>query len=355
MTEKYLQPDSTLIEAMEKITESANKCTVVTNKENKLLGTISDGDIRKVLIKKQDLSIKIKSIYKKNCYFVTTTDDESKIKRLFENKSIDILPVVNSKKIIVKIINRYNEKEGNNKFKDIIENVPTIIFAGGLGNRLKPISSVIPKPLVPIGDKPIIEHIMEKFYKNGSRKFYLLLGYKSKLISAFVNDFKKFNAKFLYEKKPLGTAGALSKFSKYKYEDYFITNCDIVTNENLVNFYKFHKKNKSHISIMSATKKIVIPYGVVELNKRGNFSRMNEKPNINFLVNTGIYLINTKAIKLIKKNQFYNFDNLLRDGIKNKLRIFSYPISDNNWIDIGDGLSFLNNQNSLEKFILRGV
>jgi len=354
MTEKYLQPNSSLIEAMEKITESANKCTIVVNKHNKLLGTISDGDIRKVLIKKQKLNINIKNIYKKNCYFVTTSDDEVKINELFENKSIDILPVIKKKKIIVKIINK-NQKNENKKFKNILENVPTIIFAGGLGNRLKPISSVIPKPLVPIGDKPIIEHIMERFYKNGSKKFYLLLGYKSKLVSTFLSDFKKFNAKFIYEKKPLGTAGSLSKFSSYKYEDYFVTNCDIVTNENLINFYKFHKKNKSHITLMSATKKITIPYGVVELNKQGNFNKMNEKPDINFLVNTGIYLVNSKVIKLVKKNRPYNFDNLLRDGIKKKLRIFSYPISDNSWIDIGDGLSFLNNQNTLERFVLKGV
>ena len=355
MTENYLHPDSTLIEAMEKITESANKCTVVANKKNKLLGTISDGDIRKILIKKQNLNIKIRNIYKKNCYYVTSNDDDKKINKLFENKSIDILPVVNNKKIIIKILNKNYKKEESSKFKEIIENIPTIIFAGGFGNRLKPISSVIPKPLVPIGEKPIIEHIMDRFYKNGSKRFFLLLGYKSKLISTYVNDFKKFNAKFLYEKKPLGTAGALSKFSKYKYEDYFITNCDIVTNENLVNFYKFHKKSKSHITIMCASKKITVPYGVVELNKNGTFSKMNEKPDLNFLVNIGIYLVNSKVIKLIKKNQPYNFDNLLRDGAKKKLKISSYPISDNNWIDIGDGLGFLNNQNSLERFVLKGV
>ena len=327
---------NTLKEALKSINNNGNKCVVVVDERNKLLGTLSDGDIRKAIIKKVNINSSIEKYFNRKSYFVNKKNNKNRnyIENLFLKKHIDLIPEIDDQRIVKRIITWSTFFGKEKKFK--IKKTPVIIMAGGQGKRLKPFTNILPKPLIPIKQKPVIEYILDKFTSNGYNNFYITINYKSQIIRSYFNDIQKYKKiKFYDEKKPRGTVGCLSDMKLPKCKNFFITNCDIILDIDYADLMKFHIKNKNHLTLVASAKEFVIPYGVCQLNDNGLLEKIKEKPAYDFLVNAGLYLLNYDIKKMIPKNKFFDLTDLLHLLIKKKFKIGVYPVNDTQWIDIG--------------------
>ncbi len=331
--------NSSLIKAMKQMSKIGTRCLIVVDKNDKYLGTLTDGDLRKSILKKSSLNIKINKIYNKNStYFYKDDLNIKKIKKLFISSKFDLIPVLSKYKKIIKVIEideLLRESKLTNERK--IKNIPLLIMSGGKGTRLDPFSKILPKPLIPIKNKPIIEHIIEKFNQSGINNIYLTLNYKENIIKSYFNETKKTsNIKFISEKLFLGTAGSISLLPNLKNKHLFVTNCDILVDANYNDMLDFHIKNKYDITIITFTKKIKIDYGIFEVDEQGQFTNINEKPSLNYLINSGLYLLKKDIIKLIPKNTFFNMNDLIKKAKLKNYKIGLYPIHESNWIDVGE-------------------
>jgi NDP-sugar pyrophosphorylase family protein len=322
---------------------------VIVDGESILLGTLSDGDLRKAILSGFELNDSIQQIYQSNPTVLIDGEYEKEdVKKIFTKQRFDLIPVVNNRGELIDIF--LWDKILNNGKKDQKEklNVPVVIMAGGKGTRMEPFTKVLPKPLVPIQEKPIIEHIIERFTDIGCSSFHLTVNYKGKILKAYFEELQpKYDVSFVDETEPLGTAGSL-RFLNGKFNTpFFVTNCDIIIKADYNSLYEFHQKNSFDITLVASAKEYVIPYGTCELNGDGHLSYINEKPKYDFLINTGLYVLNPDVLTFIPKDKFYHITHLIED-IKNKgKKIGVFPVDDDDWIDIGQWAEY---QKAISKF-----
>ena len=344
----FIKPEDNLKDALHKLSVEGEKCLIVIkNNSKEIFGTLSDGDIRKAILKNFDLSQTIENIFKKKPYYLHynhySKDEASK---LFLNHKIDLIPIVNQKLEVIDYIS-WNDFFGQSKIKVQID-LPVIIMAGGKGDRLQPFTKVLPKPLIPINNKPIIEHVIENFLKFGIKNYLLSVNFKSRVLKAYLEESKKdYIINFIEEEEPLGTAGSLRLIKKYNIGTFIVTNCDTIIDVDLNDFYSFHKKNKNDISFIVATKNFIIPYGICDLNNEKKFEKIREKQDFNFLVNAGLYMMEPKVIDLIPKKRVYDMNELINDAKQQGMNIGVFPIYENSWIDIGQWSEY---KKTVEKF-----
>ena len=346
---KYLiQEDSSLKKALMLINVSAHKCLCVVDKKNKFLGTISDGDIRKFLLKNLSLNVSINKIYNKNSKFAKLgAYNLNEIQKTFTKNLIDVIPVLNDQKNVVSIFTwlDFIDRDKNN-----LNKYDVFIMAGGLGTRLLPITKSIPKPLLEIDQEPMIKRIIDKFLNQGVNKFCISINYKKKLISNFLDRIYKNSyckIEYIEEKKPLGTIGSLRNFNiKTSEENIIVINCDTLISYDFSSILKFHTKKKSDITVISSKTNLNIPYGQLMINRSNKISNIIEKPKFEFNFNVGCYVINNKIIELIPKYKKFDATDLIKKAISLKYNIFSYNISRHDWIEIGK-IQDLNNFNGI--------
>tara|TARA_Y100001958_G_C21246283_1_gene576620 strand:+ start:4894 stop:5940 length:1047 start_codon:yes stop_codon:yes gene_type:complete len=334
------------------VTEIMNKkkidfCVCKDNK-NRLIGIFTLGDFRRAVFFKINLNEKVGKIINKK-YIFLRSKNLKKVNKLFQSFNVDNIPIIKDGKLI-KIINRNEFYKKVFKTKDSINN-PVIIMAGGKGTRLDPFTRVLPKPLIPINNEPIIKKIMDEFCAHGIKNFNITLNDKANVIKGFFYE-NNFNYKinFIKEKKPLGTAGSLRFFLDKYEEPIFVTNCDIIIKEKYKDILEFHKKKGCDITVVAATKDFSIPYGVCKINRSAILKNIDEKPSFNYLVNTGFYIINPKVIRNIPKNKYFDMDELLRISKNKKLKVKVFPISENNWLDIGQWSEYQKTLKEIKKF-----
>lgn len=314
------------------------KCLIVSNVKNIVIGTLSDGDLRRAILKKIKLNSKIDKIINRNySHFYKKKINFDKAKKILKKQSnkIDVIPILNFDKTLNSVLDKsyFNKKIKTEKLNN---SSAVIIMAGGRGTRLKPISNIIPKPLVPINNKTLIENIINNYIKFGLTNFYVSINYKSFLLKAFFKEISfKYKLKFIEEKKPLGTAGALGLLKKKNIiKNYFICNCDTMIKSNLNLIFKDHINSNKLMTLIACKKKYQIPYGLLKIDHNHNLIDINEKPKINTLINTGMYVINKKLLSYFKKNKYYSMDKVIRD-LSQKNQINIYRISEKSWIDVG--------------------
>jgi NDP-sugar pyrophosphorylase family protein len=214
--------------------------------------------------------------------------------------------------------------------------MPVVIMAGGKGSRLQPFTKILPKPLVPIHEKPIIEHIIERFLEFGCYDFHLTLNYKGRILKAYFEELEPdYQIHFVDEEEPLGTAGSLRFLLGEFTQPFFVTNCDIIVKTDYASLVEFHQMGGYDVTLVASAKEFVIPYGTCELNGDGYLSHINEKPKYDFLINTGLYVLNPDILNLIPENKFYHITHLIEDAINHGKKVGVYPVDDNAWIDIG--------------------
>ena len=333
----------TIKEALIKINKNYHKCLIVINNKRILKGTITDGNIRRGLLRGCRLTDHVAKISnKKKMIFLREgrySPQEAK-KKLVQNVQftyIGIVPVINSKNQIVDLLTK-NDFNFNKNINPELSKNSVVIMAGGKGIRLKPFTEVLPKPLIPIGNKTALEHIIDNFFDNGFNNFYISVNFKSKLIKAYLEELKlekKIKINFIEEKKPLGTSGSLSLIKKKINSDIFVINCDTILKVNFDEILNFHKIQKNYITVVASLKNIEVPYGVCKSKKNGDLIKIIEKPKKNYLVNTGFYIIKDKVLKLMPSNKKIDFNELINLIKKKKLKIGIYPIEDKNWVDVG--------------------
>ena len=254
--------------------------------------------------------------------------------------------MVNKKKKVIKVFYLEDFIDNNNtndKINEEVNNFGVVIMAGGKGQRMQPYTKIFPKPLLPIIDETVIDSIISKFLNYRINNFYITINYKHKMMINHFNKYKsKIKFKLIREKKSLGTAGSLY-FLKDKKEDlFFVSNCDVIVNEDYQDILKFHIENKNDFTIVASKQSISFPYGVCLLDNKKRFAGLEEKPNYSFLFNIGLYLINRKQLKFIKKNHELNMDELIFKLKKQKKKIGIYEIDSSKWYDLGNWESYKN-------------
>ena len=222
-----------------------------------------------------------------------------------------------------------------------------VIMAGGKGTRLDPFTRILPKPLIPIGDKTILEIIIDKFMDYRVNHFYISVNHKAKIIKSYFEELDPdYDLTFLYEEKPLGTVGALKQLEGKIEGNIVLTNCDIIIDADYADILKNHRDNNNGITVVASLKHYNIPYGICEIENGGTLVCIKEKPEYDFLVNTGMYIIDSKLVKFIPENEFFHITHLIEAVQKQGTRIGVYPISENSWIDTGEWVEY---KNAIEK------
>jgi dTDP-glucose pyrophosphorylase/CBS domain-containing protein len=336
MKDLTINPNITISQAMKALDATAKKCMLVVTKNNELLGTLTDGDLRRSILSGLKFSEKITKIYNTNPTFLlqgsyTTREAEN----LLKNKELDLIPIVNENNVVVDYVTWSTLDNGSPLLKTL-ENVPVVIMAGGKGTRLEPFTKILPKPLVPVHEKPIIEHIIDRFINLGCIDFYLMVNYKGRILKAYFEELQpKYRVNFIEELEPLGTAGSLSYLDGKFDQPFFVSNCDIIVKADYASLYEFHQKGGYDVTLVASAKDYIIPYGTCELNADGHLAHINEKPHYDFLINTGLYVLNPEVLKLIPENEFFHITQLIQNVKDKGRKVGVFPIDDDAWIDVG--------------------
>lgn len=325
-----ISEECTLLEAMAHLDLIAKKVLFVM-RGGKFVAAITDGDIRRWILKKGNLDARVKEIANYNPKYLYEKD-KALAKEYMKKNLIEALPILNKKNDIVSVI-LWNDEEIEPKRT---LNAPVVIMAGGLGTRLYPYTKILPKPLIPVGEIPIIEHIMKRFNKCGSTKFYLVVNHKKNMIKAYLNEIKTdYEVNYIDEDKPLGTGGGLSLLKGKIDSTFILSNCDILIEENYEKIYNYHKEENNLITMVCSLKTIKIPYGVVEISKTGEIEEMKEKPEISFFANTGMYIVEPVIIEELEENKEIDFPEIIKKYKEAGRKVGIYPISENSWMDMG--------------------
>jgi len=326
-----------VIDVLKTFNRIAYKSVLVVNEANVLIGSISEGDIRRSLLKNTTLKSNIQKIYNKNPFFLKKEVNKKKIKSLFNKHDYDLIPILDGNNRIKKIIT-WRHQTTKKKLPDFSKKkIVPIIMAGGKGLRMKPFTSILPKPLLPIKGKAIIDHIIEKLILNKFKKIFISISEDSNILETYLKKYNKITKlSFVKEKKPLGTIGSIKNIKFNNFNDLLITNCDIKLNLDFKELYKFHINYKNDMTIVVSKYSVKVPYGVCDFDEEGKLKDIFEKPSHSWFVMCGMYIVNKRTVKFIPKNKYMNIDDLIRRLKSKNYKIGVFPIKQNFFNDVGE-------------------
>ncbi|WP_236847179.1 nucleotidyltransferase family protein [Campylobacter lanienae] len=321
-----LSPNSTIKEALKIINNGALQMALVVDENGALLGTISDGDIRRGLLNSMELTSSIESLYYRTPIISNSPIISASILTKAKAKNIRYIPIIDQNGIAIAIKNIYE----SNKTKPN----QVVLMAGGLGMRLRPLTSKIPKPMLHVGPKPILQTIIESFTSYGYLNFTICVNYRSEIIKEYFGNGDKFgiNIRYIHESKRLGTAGALSLIDRPQ-DEFFVMNADLLTNADFSKLHDYHNAHKSIATMCVREYEMQVPYGVVNLDDN-TIKSITEKPKSKFHVSAGIYMLKPQILDLIDKNSYLDMPDLFNQLAAKGLNPKAYPISEK-WLDIG--------------------
>ena len=324
-----LNTTSSIKEALKVINRGAIKIALVVDKDRRLIGTLTDGDIRRGLLNNLSLEDKIETIIFRNPTVCTSKDKKENILKIALEKKIYQIPIVDSSGRLVGI------EEIDELLKPKHKKNRVVLMVGGLGTRLRPLTDKVPKPMLKVGNKPILETIILNFKKYGFTNIILSVSYKSEIIESYFQDGSNFgvNIEYIYEKQRMGTAGALSLMREKLNEPFFVMNGDLLTNINFEQMMDYHLSNHSIATMGVREYDFQVPYGVVNIDNK-NIIGIEEKPIHKFFVSGGVYILDNKILTLVPDNQFYDMPTLFEKIIEKKMKAISFPIHEY-WLDIG--------------------
>lgn len=333
--------NTTVIGAMKVMDEKKVKLLFVFENSN-FLSILTIGDIQRAIIKGINMNDTVKTIIDTQKKFASPIESHESIREKMLKLRAECMPVVDANGDLVDVF-FWNEmfKQSEPLHREKIE-IPVVIMAGGKGTRLKPITNVIPKPLIPVGDKTILEEIMDQFEGIGCKDFYMSVNYKSDMIRFYLDQLDhKYNIDFFEETKPLGTIGSVSLLKGKITTPFFVSNCDIVIDQDYRDVYEYHKDNKNDITIVTAVKSIRIPYGVIETGENGLMTGLKEKPEQTYMINTGVYILNPELIDEIPEGEFFHITHLMEKVKARGGRVGCFPVSEHAWKDMGEWPEYL--------------
>ena len=335
-----ISKDITLLDALKKMDSSRAKMLFVFE-NNHFLGLLTIGDIQRSIIKNISLSSIVYSILDKEKVYAYKGDTEEIIRKLMMRERAQYMPILSrdSGELIDVVCWEDVFKDNQTPDREII-NLPVVIMAGGKGTRLKPITNVIPKPLVPVGDKTILEVIMDQFESIGCHKFYMSVNYKADMMKYYLSLLPhQYDIEFFQEDKPLGTIGSVSLLKGKIKTPFFVSNCDSINEQDYRDVYDYHINN--HLTIVTMIKSFKIPYGVIETGEDGLMVSLSEKPELTYQVNTGVYILNPGCIDEIPEGTFFHITHLMEKIKARGGRVGCFPVSENAWKDMGEWPEYL--------------
>ena len=338
---RVIVPSVSLLYAM-KLMDSLNVKTLFVFEKEHFEGILTIGDIQRAIIKGAALSEPISQILDKHKIYASLNESKEQIAEKMRLMRAEVMPII--------------DKEGNLKdvwfwgdifsktdmpFREPID-LPVVIMAGGKGTRLKPLTNVLPKPLIPVGDKTILETIMDQFETIGCHKFYMSVNYKSDIMRFYLDQLEhSYDIDFFEETRPLGTIGSVSLLKSKIITPFFVSNCDIIIEQDFRDVYDYHINNRNELTIVTAVKSFRIPYGVIEAAEDGLLTGIKEKPETAYMINTGLYILNSDLIEEIPDDEFYHITDLIDKIMKRGARVGSFPVSENALRDMGEWPEYL--------------
>jgi dTDP-glucose pyrophosphorylase len=308
----------------------------VVDDNDKVIGMVTDGDFRRAILNGTSLAENCLVIANRSFIYIDKGVTEREIINIFLQSRIDHLPVLEGGNL-VEILRRGDfNLSGKVVLPDKLEDVSIIIMAGGKGTRMKPFTDILPKPLIPIGSRSMIEVIMDEYKIYFQSSFFISVNYKANLIKAYLEEYvDQYQISYVLEDMPLGTAGALKYITGKINKPFFVSNCDILIKANYADIYKNHLEKKNDLTIVSSMIHYKVPYGVCEIENGGELKGLVEKPEYDFLVNAGMYIVNPEVLKLIPEGKFYNITDLIDDIRKNGGKVGVFPVSESSYHDSG--------------------
>ena len=341
LSNRIVSLDASILDALKRMDQQRVKLLLVFEGQC-FKGILTIGDIQRAIIRGISLHEPILSIVDNNKIYASESDSVESIKAEMSRLRAECMPVLDSSGNLIKVY--FWEDFFDNRILDRREkiNIPVVIMAGGKGTRLRPLTNVLPKPLVPIGEKTILEEILNQFERIGCAKFYMSVNYKADIIQYYLNQLEhKYDITLFREDKPLGTIGSVSLLKGQISSPFFVSNCDNLIDQDFRDVYDYHVSNNNEMTIVTAIKTMQIPYGVIECGDNGILTDLKEKPESTYMINSGVYILNPDLIDEIPEGQFFHITDLMGVVRKRGGRIGCFPVSENSWKDMGDWTEYL--------------
>ena len=336
-----IESDKSLTDALKQMDVVGKKLLMVFSR-GQFIGLLSIGDLQRAIINNIDLITHVGEILREDIVVADEGESIESIKSKMLQIRAEFMPVVNDRREIVKVI-FWEDLFGSPILPPKKQfHVPVVIMAGGLGSRLKPLTNVIPKPLIPINEKTIIEHIFDRFREHGCDSFYISVNYKAELIEYYLDEQNlPYNIVYFKENVPMGTAGSLSLLKGKIKDTFFVSNCDILIEEDYSEILEYHKRNNNEITIVAALKSYNIPDGTIKSGEKGELKELIEKPCFTFKINSGMYILEPHLIDEIPNDKFFHITQLIEKVKNRRGRVGVFPVSEKSWKDIGEWSVYL--------------
>ncbi len=332
---------TSLLEAL-KAMDAHKVKTLFVYSETHFEGILTVGDIQRAIISNKALDGPVSSILDRDKVYGYVGESKESILAKMRRLRAEVMPILSYDRELVDVWfwdECFNGAESDSRNKI---HLPVVIMAGGKGTRLKPITNVIPKPLVPIGDKTILEVIMDQFERIGCHKFYMSVNYKADMMKYYLGQLDhKYDIEFFMEDKPLGTIGSVSLLKGKITTPFFVSNCDSINEQDYRDVWDYHMRNHNDMTIVTMVKSFKIPYGVIETGADGLMTALKEKPEQTYQVNTGVYILNPELIEEIPEGEFFHITHLMEKVQSRGGRVGCFPVSEHSWKDMGEWPEYL--------------
>ena len=338
---RIISPSASLLDAMKQMDEVKVKILLVLEGEH-FEGLVTIGDIQRAIIKNIALKEPVSRILNKNKIYGYQSEGEGSIREKMRKMRAEVMPILDEQGELVDVwfwSDLFKKADLTQREKI---NLPVVIMAGGKGTRLKPITNVIPKPLVPIGDKTILETILDQVEEIGCTKFYMSVNYKADIMKYYLCQLEhQYDIEFFEEDKPLGTIGSVALLKGKITTPFFVSNCDSINEQDYRDVYDYHLENHNDMTIVTMVKSLRMPYGVIETGEDGLMTRLTEKPEQTYQVNTGVYILNPECIDEIPAGEFFHITHLMEKVRQRGGRVGCFPVSEHAWHDMGEWPEYL--------------
>ncbi|WP_294742660.1 nucleotidyltransferase family protein [uncultured Prevotella sp.] len=338
---RLIASEDSLLIALKQMDRQMVKMLFVFDNEQ-FVSILTIGDIQRAIVNNIALDTPVAHVVDRNKKFAHVGESMDSIRKKMLSLRAECMPVLDEKGVLADVIfwrDLFEKEETDLRPK--IE-LPVVIMAGGKGTRLKPITNVIPKPLVPVGDKTILEVIMDQFEGIGCHKFYMSVNYKADMMKYYLSQLDhKYDIEFFMEDKPLGTIGSVSLLKGKITTPFFVSNCDSINEQDYRDVWDYHVNNHNDMTIVTMVKSFKIPYGVIETGEDGLMTALKEKPEQTYQVNTGVYILNPELIDEIPEGEFFHITHLMEKVQARGGRVGCFPVSEHSWKDMGEWPEYL--------------
>lgn len=333
-----VRQDQTLRDAVRAMDNGGIGFVAVISKDDRVVGVLTDGDFRRAMLQGKSLEEPVVNVANHRFVHVSADTDRQSVRELFESKRIRHIPVLEDGRLVDLIhedeflLGEPIHPRGRGQLRSEV-----VVMAGGKGTRLEPFTKILPKPLIPVGERTMLEVVLDRFKHYGVGKFHVSVNHMAHMIKAYFEDKgDSYALSYLEETEPRGTCGSLSALRGKMSTPFFVTNCDVIIIADYEAIYDFHVKNNSAITMVASMKHIRIPYGVCTIKEGGELEKIVEKPHYDVMVNTGMYILSPEMLELIPEAGKFDMTDLIQTARVGGHKVHVFPVRETSWLDVGE-------------------